>query len=35
METIILTAFTIIFWALVYAYLVTKEKNKEESKLLN
>lgn len=31
METIITMLFTIIAWALVYAYLVTQEKNKEES----
>ena len=30
METIILTSFTLIAWALVYAYLVTQEKNKKE-----
>lgn len=30
-ETLLVSAFTIIAWALVYAYLVTEEKNKKES----
>lgn len=33
-QTLLLTAFTIIAWALVYAYLVTEEKNKKESEQL-
>lgn len=35
METILLTAFTLIAWALVYAYLKTQEKNEKETKELN
>lgn len=35
METIITMSFTVIAWALVYAYLITEEKNNKESKELN